>query len=78
MAGFINKKIEEIPKETFVNYFKWSMKDILQDLIQYKQPDKYGAIKDKIYAPPPVKQDKDDDYEYYQGRYIVKDKELWP
>ncbi len=29
MAGFINKKIDEIPKETFVNYFRWSMKDIL-------------------------------------------------
>ena len=35
MAGFINKRIEEIPKEKFVNYFKWSFETMFEDMIKF-------------------------------------------
>ena len=51
---------------------------MLEDLIKFKESEKYGAVKDKIYDPPPLPLEDDNKYEYYEGRYIVKDKELWP
>ena len=77
MVAYINKNIEEIPKERFVTYFRWSMIDMLKNLIQFNESEKYGAVDDKVYVPPPLELEDKHPYEYYDGRYIIKDKKHW-
>ena len=52
MTAFILEKIEDIPKEKFVNYFLGTFYSMTADLIRSEEPDKYGAPEDKLYEPP--------------------------
>ena len=70
MAAFVIKKSREIPKVKFVNYFLYSVYNMLADLLQFHEPEKYGAPKDKVYAPPPLPEDSKDEYRITKGRYI--------
>ena len=51
---------------------------MLEDLIKFKESEKYGPINDKIYDPPPLTLEEDKHYEYHEGRYISKDKNWKP
>ena len=78
MTAFILEKIEDIPKEKFVNYFLGTFYSMTADLIRSEEPDKYGAPEDKLYEAPLREEEDVSRYNIFKGRYIVKDKDWQP
>lgn len=52
LTKFMKENLDKIPEEKYFNYFLCSFYDMIADLIQFQEPEKYGAPKDKIYEPP--------------------------